>query len=335
MKNIKLCGIGNAILDMQYNISEEDFSKIGVPKSEMRLVDLDYHKRLANQISHLTHSKSAGGSTGNTIDAFAKFGGSAALLVAVGDDDNGKFYYKELEKYNIKYKKNIIDSDLTGVSFVLITPDGERTMLTALSASSRFSEEHLSEELISTSEWLYLESYMLSETNTAAALIKAVDIAKNNNTKIAISASDVFIIDTYTKQFFHLLENSGLLFCNENEAIKTANSLNNSNIKIGDEALELILKYFPNLNIVMTKGAKGATIKFQNNKFDVPAHQTLVLDTTGAGDAFAGAFLYGMIYLNDLTKAANLATLLSSKVISQLGARYEGSFEDMISLVNS
>ena len=75
--------------------------------------------------------------------------------------------------------------------------------------------------------------------------------------------------------------------------------------------------------------------RFQNNKFDVPAHQTLVLDTTGAGDAFAGAFLYGMIYLNDLTKAANLATLLSSKVISQLGARYEGSFEDMISLVNS
>ena len=108
-------------------------------------------------------------------------------------DDNGKFYYKELEKYNIKYKKNIIDSDLTGVSFVLITPDGERTMLTALSASSRFSEEHLSEELISASEWLYLESYMLSETNTAAALIKAVDIAKNNNTKIAISASVMYL----------------------------------------------------------------------------------------------------------------------------------------------
>lgn len=334
-KTIKLCGIGNGILDMQYLVSEEDFEKIGVPKSEMRLVDLTYHRKLFEQLAHLTPRKSPGGSTGNTIDAFAKFGGSASLLVAVGSDKNGQFYYDELEKHNINYKKNIIDNDLTGTSFVLITPDGERTMLTALSASSHFSEEHLSEELIASSEWLYIENYMFSEINAASAINKSIEIAKKHNTKIALSASDVFIIDICQKDFLPALEKTDLLFCNENEAVKIA-SLISKNIfdtENKNNILSYIFNYFPNLNIVMTSGASGASIKFKNQYFDIAAEPADVIDTTGAGDSFAGAFLYGMIYLNNLEKAARLASLLSAKVISQLGARYEGSFDDILNIL--
>lgn len=327
-KNIQVCGIGNGVVDVQYQISDEFLNELDVPKGEMRLVNAEYHKELQEKLKNIKPNRCGGGSAGNTIDAFAKFGGKAAMLSAVADDENGKFYYSELDRLNIKYKNNLISEEPTGVCFVLITPDGERTMLTSLAASKYFSKKNLSEELIANAQWLYIEGYMLSEDKSAEAMMEAIEIATQNGTKIAISASDVFIVDTFRTKLEKMLQSADLLFCNKNEALALAQEKQDYKT-----ALEKIRSTYPNLNVVMTKGAEGVTILHSGKYFGSPAVEAEVVDTTGAGDMFAGAFLYGMLHFQDIEKAAKLASLAASKIVAKLGARYDGNFNEMINKI--
>ena len=368
-KSIQLCAIGNGLVDMQFQISDAIFNSLNVPKGEMRLVENDEQNKIIQRLNATVKSnKCSGGSATNTVDAFAQFGGTAAYLTTVGDDENGKFYFQELEKHNIKYKNNVIKNSPTGTCLVLITPDAERTMLTCLAASKEFSLEHLDENLIANSEWLYLEGYKFSENSGAESIAKSIAIAKQNNTKIAITASDLFIIDVFKEQFISALKESDLVFCNENEAVAIAKNLNlthcyaaldavssetvqrfpeeiphqvrydDSDKEINsDEAIKIISKVCS--NVVMTKGKDGATVLFDGKIYEFSAVPTTVIDTTGAGDMFAGAFLFGLLNyenifnekeFNKINFAGKLASKASSIIVSQLGARYSESFRTII-----
>ena len=151
-KTIQLTAIGNGLVDLQFRVSEEMLSTLSVVKGEMRLVEHQTQLTIINSLKNIVPNRCSGGSATNTIDAFAKFGGNAAYLTSVGDDANGKYYYNELKIDNIKFKNNIISNTPTGSCLVLITPDGERSMLTCLAASKEFSLEHLDEELIANAE---------------------------------------------------------------------------------------------------------------------------------------------------------------------------------------
>ena len=368
-KNIQLCGIGNGLVDIQYKISDELFNSLNLPKSEMRLVAPDEQMELLNKINEssekFSYNKCCGGSATNTIQSFAEFGGKTAYLTAVGDDENGNFYYSELENSKVKYKQNFIPNLLTGICLVLITPDGERTMLTSLGASKSFSIENLDENLIAQSEWLYLEGYKFSETTGSLVIDKAIEIAKNNETKIAISASDLFIIELFNEQLIRAVKQADLFFCNENEAKLIAKFIKQNNEELAnydcensDDAMKIVSKICP--NIVMTKGKNGSKILFENKIYEFKAFKTDVIDTTGAGDMFAGAFLFGLlngekiislsgnsenidiselkltkklnkiINENVINFAGNLASKSSSLIVSQFGARYSGSFEEIV-----
>jgi sugar/nucleoside kinase (ribokinase family) len=339
LKPIQLCAIGNGLVDMQYQISDELLNLLNAPKGEMRLVESEEQTKKIELLSTLKPNKCSGGSATNTVNAFAQFGGIAAYLTAIGDDENGKFYFQELTQCNIKYKNNVIKNTPTGTCLVLITPDAERTMLTCLAASTEFALEHLDEELIAQSEWLYLEGYKFSEKSGTVSIDKSIEIAKQNNTKISITASDLFIIDVFNEQFISALKQSDLLFCNENEA-KAIAKCDNS-----DEAIKIISKICP--NVVMTKGKDGAKVLFNDKFYEFSAVPTKLIDTTGAGDIFAGAFLFGLLnYENVIAKgtvnssndnefnkinfAGKLASKAASIIVSQLGARYSGSFKDII-----
>ena len=152
IKTIQLTAIGNALVDIQYFINDDMLTKLNIPKGEMRLVEAAQQQEIINLLSNEQHNKCSGGSATNTIDAFVKFGGKGAYLSCVGDDDNGTFYYNELKNSGILYKNNIISNTPTGTCLVLITPDGERSMLTCLSASKHFDTQHLDEELIAKAE---------------------------------------------------------------------------------------------------------------------------------------------------------------------------------------
>lgn len=349
-KSIQLCAIGNGIVDIQHRVSEELFKNFDLPKGEMRLVEpsfqIDIIKKIYENTKNLSPNKCSGGSATNTIDAFAQFGGTAAYLTAVGDDENGNFYYKELDDFSINYKKNVIPNTPTGVCLVLITPDGERTMLTSLAASKQFSSEHIDKELIAKAEWLYIEGYKFSETFGVEAISKSIEIAKEHKTKIAISASDLFVIDIFGEQLMQALKQADLLFCNENEANAIAKKINpKSNIDSDncDKLIEIIRKSCK--NIIITQGGSGSKVLFKGNIFDFEAFPTRVVDTTGAGDMFAGAFLFGMMNggkllasneLNDIINfSGKLASKASSIIVSQLGARYKGSFQSIIDAILS
>ena len=341
-KSIQLCAIGNGLVDMQYQVSDELFNLLNAPKGEMRLVENDEQNKKIELLNTIKPNKCSGGSATNTVDAFAQFGGTAAYLTTVGDDENGKFYFQELARCKIKYKNNVIKNTPTGTCLILITPDAERTMLTCLAASKEFALEHLDEELIAQSEWLYLEGYKFSENAGAEGIDKSIEIAKKNNTKIAITASDLFIIDVFNKPFIAALKQSDLVFCNENEAKAIAKCENS------DEAMKIISEMCP--NVVMTKGKDGAKVFFNNKFYDFSAFPTDVIDTTGAGDMFAGAFLFGLLNyekviaegtvghsndneFNKINFAGKLASKASAIIVSQLGARYTGSFSDIVQAI--
>lgn len=325
MKPIQLCGIGNGLVDMQYQITNETFEKLNLPKGEMRLVSTHKQNSLIAQLKDVLPHKSSGGSATNTIYAFAKFGGKAGYLTTVGDDGNGRFYYDELDKCNIAYKENVIRNTNTGTCLVLITPDGERTMLTDLAASSQFRKEHLDEDLISKSEWLYLEGYKFSEEDGKSSIFSALDMAKRHNTKIALTASDVFIVQTFNKEVREVLSQSDLFFCNEAESM--ALTYENNSFAAFTEIQKICS------NVVMTKGANGAIVAYCGDIATFDAVPTNAIDTTGAGDSFAAGFLYGIIKKNNLHYAGRLASKLASLVVSKIGARYTDNYDIILNTI--
>ena len=329
-KTIQLCGIGNGLVDMQFRVSDAIIEQFpNRPKGEMRLVDELEQITIIDLLKNVVPNRCSGGAATNTLYAFAGFGGKGAYLTAVGNDGNGKYYYNELANVGIKYKNNIIPNKNTGTCLVLITPDGERTMLTCLAASQDFVVEHIDEEIIASSEWLYLEGYKFSETTGVESILKSIEIAKNNDTKIAITASDVFVINTFRDDFMTTLSKSDLIFCNDNEA-KAITNMSNT-----DEAFEKLKQLCK--NVVMTMGSSGSMAFIENKKYVFSAVPTSVIDTTGAGDMYAGAFLYGMLNFdgeNKIEKAGKLASLSSTAIVSQLGARYSGNLKKLIASVS-
>ncbi|MDP2364759.1 MAG: adenosine kinase, partial [Ignavibacteria bacterium] len=193
MKDIKLCGLGNGLLDLQYEVDDEYLVRFGLNKGEMRLVSSEVQAEMINSVENLKFNKSSGGSAANTIIAFAQFGGKSAYQTTLGNDDFGWHYANEFKELGIELSTEFLPEVSTGTCLVLITPDSERTMNTHLGASALFNTEHVNEDLIKRSEWIYLEGYKLTSESSADAVFKAIEIARINNTKIAFTFSDVFV----------------------------------------------------------------------------------------------------------------------------------------------
>jgi hypothetical protein len=327
MKNIQLCGLGNGLVDIQYTISEETMADYGMKKGEMRLIDNTERERLLEYFKDEKFSICSGGSAANSVIAFTQLGGSACYKTVLGDDKFGKFYADEFEELGIILRADFLTDYPTGTCFVFIAPDSERTMLTSLEATAFFAPKHLDEQLIARSEWIYIEGYKFSQVLSTEAVAEAVKLAKKHGTKIAFSVSDVFIIDNFYEKVKSLLPDCDLIFCNEHEAMALTKTHD------FDSACDKLFSECS--NAIITQGPKGSRIKWDNNIFDVPAFSANAIDTTGAGDMFAGAFLYGIINSKNPQFAGYLASLCSAKAVSQLGARMNQNFEQIKSDIKS
>jgi len=312
-KDIQLTGIGNALIDLQYQVQEHELADLEFDKGAMTLVDIDKQKQIMAKFHDRMHNKCSGGSAANTIIAFAAFGGKAAYKTHLGADELGDFYFKEFEDLNIHLHAKQIDSDPTGTCFVMITPDSERTMVTSLGATAKHAKEHIDEDIIARSEWIYIEGYKFSETHSTEAVHHAVELAKKHNCKIALTFSDKFIIDFFKDGLEYVVQNSDLVFCNDIEAMAYTNTNNSEN------AFDLLSKQVKGL--ALTKGEAGSIIQWEGNRIDIPSYKTLSVDTTGAGDMYAGGFLYGIINSNKPHIAGHLGSYAASLIVNQLGAR--------------
>lgn len=312
-KDIHLTGLGNGLVDIQFEISEEDLNDIGLRKGEMLLANAEKQKELLEKLSERVNHQCSGGSAANTIIAFSKFGGKAAYKTVLGNDIFGKFYAQEFKDLGIVLKAEFLITDPTGTCVVLITPDAERTMHTSLGATAKFTKDHLDEDIIARSEWLYVEGYEFSTPNGAEASLIATEMALKHNTKVAVTFSDHFITQGFRNDLLKVAEKSDLIFCNEHEAVSFTGEENTA--KAFDK---LCTKY---KNVVVTKGASGSIVHWQGKNHQIPAYETKPLDTTGAGDMYAGGFLYGIISTGSAEKAGHLGSYASSRVVSQFGAR--------------
>ena len=183
-KDIQLCGIGNGLVDLQYEVDFEILEQLNAKHGQMTLVEADWQEETLAKLSDRKHNRCSGGSAANTIIAFNKFGGKAAYITSLGGDEFGRFYGYEFTAMGIELKTKYTHEAPTGVCLVLITPDSERTMLSSLGASALFSADNIDNELIARSEWLYVEGYKFSQPKSATAVLLAVEEAKKNNTKM-------------------------------------------------------------------------------------------------------------------------------------------------------
>ncbi len=322
IKDIDLSGIGNSLLDIQYFVTDDIISKLNIKKGEMRLVDSTFQNEIIKNICIDEEHRTSGGSAANTIIAYSQFGGSAAYNSKLGDDDYGKFYSKEFEDLGITLHYTKSKTEPTGTCLVLISPDSERTMLTSLGASASFGIDDLSEELIKRAKWIYLEGYKFSQKSSSDAVFKAIEIAKNYDTKVSFTFSDVFITDNFRNQVEDCVRLSDLIFCNEAEA---SNFTQTNNI---DDAMKIIESLTPNFAI--TRGNKGAIIKWNNEILATPSYTANPVDSTGAGDMFAAGFFYGIIKHNDAKLAGKLGSYAGAKIVSQIGARLKENHSNII-----
>lgn len=320
-KDIQLVGLGNALVDIQFEVSDEEISQLGFEKGTMTLVDSLKQHNILKQLGNRTNYKSSGGSAANTMIAYSSFGGKTAYKTMLGNDDLGKFYSKEFYNLGIILDAKFSNVENTGICFVLISPDSERTLVTSLGATALHGVEHIDDSLIQRAEWLYVEGYKFSEQSGFNALKHSINVAKKFETKISLTLSDKFIVDIFNDKVLEVIDDVDLIFCNNLEA-KTFTKTNTDN-----EAFDYLSSKYK--NIAMTLGDKGSLIKWNNTVYEIPSYEIKPIDTTGAGDMFAAGFLYGIINWENPTQSGHLGSYAASKVVGQYGARLKESHTDI------
>lgn len=316
MKRHHLCGLGNAIVDLIIEVKDAELAELGFERGTMRLVDADEQVKLLKAFAARDPRLVSGGSVGNSTIAFAQLGGKAAFVGIVGDDRYGLHYQGEFRELGIAMGNPVVAKQTTGTCVALITPDAERTMRTCLGVNTHLDATHIrtDADLIRESEWLFVEGYLFANPETGQQAVKeAVAIARASGTKIAITCSEAFIVQVFGHALADALKQADLFFCNASEA----NAVTNSNDAA--EAFKKMKEIVP--NCVVTDGPSGAYIRWQGAEHHVPAVTCEPKDLTGAGDMFAGAFLYGVTHGIDAVKSARGANYLAMKVITQIGAR--------------
>ncbi len=309
-------GIGNALVDMEFRIDEDFLKKMNIEKGLMTLVDEARQSELMNALKSIKPSMRSGGSAANTMIAIAQFGGQAFYSYKVARDEFGDFYLKDLRANGVVTKTSEHQLGITGKCLVMITPDADRTMNTFLGITESFSVEEIDEEALKNSSWLYVEGYLVASPTGRPASVHAMNFAKKHGVKTALTFSDPNMIKFF-REGMNAMLGSGvdLLFCNEDEALTYAQK---NKVEEAVEDIKKIAKQF-----VITLGPKGALVYDGKAINYVSGLNVKPVDTNGAGDMFAGAFLYAYTQGCDFRSSAEFACSASSIVVTQHGARLE------------
>src|SRR5262245_26455727 len=314
MKEFHLCGLGNAIVDIFVELSDEEFTSLGFERGSMRLVAADEQRRLLERFKDREPRLVSGGSVANSVIALSQLGGSGAFLGCVGDDRYGLFYESEFEELGIAFWPPPLVGETTGTCICLITPDAERTMRTCLAVASNLAERHIDEEQIKSAEWLFVEGYLFANPDHGQGAIRlALQLAKKHGVKVAVTCSDAFVPESFGDAFAEALGQTDLLFCNSREARAVAGA------ETPEAAFAKLRHIVP--SCIVTNGPGGAYVRHGRIETHVPAFPCQPKDVTGAGDMVAGSFLYGLTHGVPADQAARAACFLAMKVITQLGAR--------------
>jgi len=322
-KKNKALGIGNAIVDAVCKVNENFLKSHNLQKGTMKLINEDELKKLQNEVKPSEFI--AGGSVANSIVGLSSFGNQVYFIGKLNNDLFGKKYFENLRKENVGFNfNNETYKDSTGICFVFITPDGERTMSTYLGIANKLSEKEVNHKEIEQSELILIEGYLWDTPEAKNAISKSIEIAIKNSTLVSLSLSDVFCVERYKKEFLDLTKNKiDLLFGNEGEF---KSLFEYDNIKKIIQELSTLNKIF-----VITMGEKGVTLVHKKEIVKVPSEKIeKVVDLTGAGDLFASGFVHGFINKMGFEKSLKLGTKSAAEIIKILGARPKKKLSDLI-----
>ncbi|GAA6134134.1 adenosine kinase [Oceaniserpentilla sp. 4NH20-0058] len=317
MAKYQIYGIGNALVDKEFEVTDEFFAQAGIEKGQMTLIEQSQQEALLAKLTEQfgLKKRAGGGSAANTIFAAQYLGSKTFYTCNVANDETGDFFLKDLTSAGIDTNLGgEREEGVTGKCMVMITPDAERTMNTYLGITANLNHSHINEAALKDSEYLYFEGYLVSSDTARNAAIEGKKIAQANGVKTAMTFSDPAMVQFFKDGLTDMLGNGvDLLFCNEEEALGFTGT---ENLTDAMSALKSVTKTF-----AITCGSKGAVLFDGNNTIEIAPHNVTAIDSNGAGDNFAGAFLHALTSGHSWEESGKLASKISAQVVSQFGPR--------------
>jgi sugar/nucleoside kinase (ribokinase family) len=315
-------GIGNAIVDVLAHAADRFLADHGLNKGAMTLVDAKIAERLYDAMG--PGLECSGGSAANTIAALASLGGRGAFIGKVKDDQLGRVFRHDIRALGVAFDTPLAHRGApTARCLILVTPDAQRTMQTYLGACVSLGPDDIDVDTVAAAKIVYLEGYLWDPPEAKKAFLKAAAAAHKAGREVALSLSDPFCVDRHRAEFIDLVERHvDVLFANEHEIMSLYQ------VKTFDEALQLVRGHCR--VAALTRSAKGAVVVSGDELHVIDAEPVArVVDTTGAGDAFAAGFLYGLTHDAGLARAAKIGAIAAAEVIGHVGARPAVSLKEL------
>ena len=316
MARYDLYAIGNALVDSEYRVSDAQLESMGVAKRHMTLIDDARRAELLSAVRGISTRQSGGGSAGNTVVALAQLGGAGFYSCCVANDELGAFYRDDLAANGVdsNLAQGHFASGQTGCCMVMVTPDAERSMSTFLGVSTQLDPAALRFDALVASKIYYMEGYLAASPTGLNAALEGRAAAKQAGVALAATLSDMSMIN-FCRAGLDAMVGDGIdyLFCNEEE----------SQTWCGTQDLDAICRQMGTLArvVCLTRSAKGCIVIEGGAQTSVPSVPVKAVDTNGAGDMFAGAFLHAVTHGYAHTQAAALANQAAALVVSQYGSR--------------
>lgn len=321
-----LITIGNALVDVLAKTDDDYITKQnqehGMAKGSMSLVDAQRALALYDDMKDPVEM--SGGSAGNTMACFTSFGGKGAYIGKVADDELGNSFVNSLKDMGVHYDTaRLTEGPSTGRCMILVTPDGERTMNTYLGAAVELTPKDIHPDFIAKAKVTYLEGYLFDPPQAMEAFIKAARVAHEAGRQVSLTLSDAFCVDRHREAFKDLVQNHvDILFANEDELKSLYET----------DDLEAALEIVKNQCAISatTRGENGSVIINSGKRTTIAAEENInVVDSTGAGDAYAAGFLYGFTESMDMETCGRLGSIAAAEVIAQMGPRPAVSLADL------
>lgn len=320
-------GVGNALVDI-LALVDDDFiaSRDGIEKGGMMLVDAVKQADLLNDLEGSELRLRSGGSAANTMIAVAQSGGSSFYAGKVAADPHGEFYKQDLEEAGVQFSSAPSHEGPTGTSLILTTPDTERTMCTHLGVSTDLDEQDVNIERLSSSKIAYIEGYLWDAEKPRAASKHAMATAKSRGVQVALTFSDMFLVDRFGDDFRQIVNDyCDIVFCNADEVRHFFR------VESLDECAKQLGKIVE--TAFVTDGKEGCHVVHRGLASHVEGFEAKAVDTVGAGDAFAGGVLFGLTSGLDYEDAARWGNYVASRVVQVYGARLEESIAGQVDKV--
>jgi sugar/nucleoside kinase (ribokinase family) len=317
----QLLGISNAIVDVLAHVDQSFLDTIGAPLGSMTLIDKDQAHDIYLKMGPATEM--SGGSVANTVAGFANLGGSSAYIGKVRNDQLGDIFNHDMESLGVNIRlEPATDGAPTARSHVLISEGGQRTMQTYLGACLELSLADITDATVGSPKALLLEGYVWDIEEGPALARKAAKIARQNGTAVSLSLSDSYCVERHRDSFEDFVQNDANIVVADEDEIHAL---------LGTSSIEAAVAKLAAYDVLfaVTRSEKGSVIVHGDVTVEQEAAKVEeIVDTTGAGDAYAAGFLYGWVNDRPLSECAQYGTYCATKVIQQLGARIEKGLLD-------